>query len=53
MKQGSEWRIDIRLNYFPNQLRTDAGEYSNNFENLFADIRQPAPDTKTYTLLEI
>lgn len=53
MKQRSEWRIDIRLNYFPEQLRTDAGEYSNNFENLFADIRPSAPDTKTYTLLEI
>ena len=53
MKQGSEWRIDIRLNYFPEQLRTDAGEYSNNFETLFADIRPSAPDTKTYTLLEM
>ena len=53
MKQRNEWRIDIRLNYFPEQLRTDAGEYSNGFENLFADIRPSAPDAKTYTLLEI
>lgn len=53
MKQRNEWRIDVRLNYFPEQLRTDAGEYSNGFENLFADIRQFPPDAKTYTLLEI
>lgn len=53
MKQGSEWQIYVRLNYFPEQFRTDAGEYGNGFENLFVDIRQPAPDAKTYTLLEI
>ena len=53
MKQRNEWRIDIRLNYFPEYLRNDSGEYSNCFENLFVDIRPSKDGEKTYTLLEI
>lgn len=53
MKQESDWRIDIRLNYFPEYLRNDSGEYSNCFENLFVDIHPSKDGEKTYTLLEI
>ena len=53
MKQRNEWRIDIRLNYFPEYLRNDSGEYSNCFENLFVDIHPSKDGEKTYTLLEI
>lgn len=53
MKQRSDWRIDVRLNYFPEYLRNDSGEYSNCFESLFVDIRPSKDGEKTYTLLEI
>ena len=53
MKQGSDWQIDIRLNYFPEYLRSDSGEYSDCFENLFVDIHPSEVGEKTYTLLEI
>ena len=53
MKQGMDWQIDVRFNYFPEYLRCESGEYSDCFENQFVDIRQPKQDNKTYTLLEI
>ena len=53
MKQESDWRIDVRLNYFPEYLHNDSGEYSNCFENLFVDIHPSKDGEKTYTLLEI
>lgn len=52
-KQGTEWQVTLRFNYFPESLCTETGLYSNHFENLLADIRKPTPSSQSYTLIEI